>query len=110
MATVQLSWTDVSNEEEFRVYRSTTGNPSFPNDYTQISTLGAGTTTYEDTNAPSGTVYYTVTAYNTAGESPETTNSIETVLPKTVDGDDVTEVTIDGDVVNSLTIDGDTVF
>ena len=80
MVTVDLSWTDnSSNEDGFRVYRSTTTSPSFPSDYSKIHERNANTTTYSDTSAPIGTVYYAVTAFNSAGESGATTTSIETV-------------------------------
>jgi len=85
MATVDLSWTDNSdNEDEFRIYRSRTNSPSFPDDYIQINTVSSNTTSYNDTTAPKDeTVYYAVTAYNPAGESNSTTNNIFTTVIST---------------------------
>lgn len=80
---VDLSWTDNSSdsgqEDEFRVHRTTTASPSFPGDYSQIDMVGADVTTYQDTTAPGGeTIHYAVTAWNSAGESSETTASVTT--------------------------------
>jgi len=115
MATVKLSWTDNSdNEDGFRIYRSTISNPSFPSDYTEISTVSSNTTAYDDTNAPSGVVHYSVTAFNTAGESSETTNSIETNTPPSIDEssisptDGATNVSVDPTLsINVSDDDGD---
>lgn len=81
MADVELSWTDNSNNEDgFRVYRSTTAAPSFPQDYTQIDSLPPDTTSYVDWSAPADTtVTYAVTAYDTKyGESSATTDDVAT--------------------------------
>lgn len=82
MATVELTWTDnASNEDGFRVYRTTTESPSFPGDYTQIEEINtADTESYTDTNAPGGDeVFYAVTSFNSNGESSETTDSVRTL-------------------------------
>lgn len=77
MVTVSLSWTDNSdNENGFRVYRSTTLSPTFPDDYSQIDSLAADTTTYDDTSPPEDTdLTYAVTAFNDAGESDASVSS-----------------------------------
>lgn len=108
MATVQLSWTDNSdNEDGFRVYRSTTNSPSFPGDYTQIDTTAADTTTYTDSSAPTGvTVFYAVTAFNAAGESDAATTSIKTSLPIQINGQDVTGIQINGQDVTGIEVNG----
>jgi len=52
MATVDLTWTDNSdNEDGFYVYRTTTSSPTFPGDYTQIADLTANTTMYSDSSS-----------------------------------------------------------
>lgn len=68
--SVALSWSDVSGEDEYRIYRATSPG-SVVGDYTQIDTVAADTTTYTDTTVSLNTrYYYRVTAYNTStGES-----------------------------------------
>lgn len=64
---INLAWTDnSSNESSFIVGRSTTaGGP-----YTDIATLAANTTTYNDTSVtPNTTYFYVVRAHNTSGDS-----------------------------------------
>jgi hypothetical protein len=67
VCTVSLSWTDNSdNETGFRISRSL--NSTFG--YTQIAELGAGVTTYTDTETENvRTYYYRVVAFNGAGAS-----------------------------------------
>lgn len=79
MTTVVLSWTDnSSNENGFRVYRSTVTSPSFPNDYSQIHETGVDVTTYEDTGPSIGEVIsYAVVAFNDKGESETSTATID---------------------------------
>lgn len=82
MATVNISWTDNSNDENgFRVYRSTVTSPSFPNDYSQIDETGVNVTTYEDTSPPLGEVVsYAVLAFDDIGESETSTATIDLTL------------------------------
>src|SRR5205085_1374039 len=65
---INLSWTDnSSNETGFVVGRTTTsGGP-----YTDIATVGAGVTTYNNTTGLSAntTYYYVVRATNSGGDS-----------------------------------------
>jgi len=77
--TVDLSWTDNSNNEDgFYVYRAESSGSSTA-DYTQIADLSAGTTTYSDTgNAEGERYYYRVSAYNTNGESDLSNESTQT--------------------------------
>ncbi|PSP80162.1 hypothetical protein BRC81_02940 [Halobacteriales archaeon QS_1_68_20] len=69
--TINLSWTDNSNDEdEFRIYRKQGSSSSSLSDYTQIATVAADQTTYTDSGLADGTEYhYRVTAYNSWGES-----------------------------------------
>lgn len=91
MATVDLAWTDNSDDEDgFNIYRTTVDSPIFPEDYSQIDSVGTGVTTYTDDDAPDGeTVWYAVTAYNEHGESSETTDSVDTPLIVFFDGSSV---------------------
>ena len=65
--SVQLNWTDNSdNETGFKVERSTSPGTGF----VEIATLGANSTSYEDTGLqPVNTYYYRVVATNGAGVS-----------------------------------------
>lgn len=62
---IDLAWTDASSDEDgFKVYRSTGGS------FQLAATVGAGVTTYADTSlVPCATASYFVTAYNSNGES-----------------------------------------
>jgi PKD repeat protein len=59
-----LTWTDNSgNETGFKIERSADGTT-----FTEIATVGANVTRYQDSGAPKG-YYYRVRAYNSAGTS-----------------------------------------
>lgn len=66
-AYVHISWLDQSDDETgFRIYRRISGDPALQ----EIATVAADTSTYDDTAVDAGTTYeYTVSAYNTYGES-----------------------------------------
>ena len=66
-ALARLTWTDNStNETSFRIERKVTGVGSF----VEITSVGAGIVTYDDTTVVSGTSYdYRVRARNGAGDS-----------------------------------------
>jgi len=63
---INLSWTDNSdNEDGFKVERSLDGST-----WTQIATVGANVTTYQNTGLSCSTIYYyRVSAYNAGGDS-----------------------------------------
>jgi hypothetical protein len=65
-STINLGWTDASNNEAgFLVERSLNGV-----DFTQVATLGAATTSYASNGLLASTMYYyRVRAYNSAGNS-----------------------------------------
>jgi fibronectin type 3 domain-containing protein len=65
---INLSWVDnATNESGFKVERSLTASSS---GFSQIATVGANVTAYQDTGlAPSTTYYYRVRSYNTSGDS-----------------------------------------
>jgi len=65
---INLNWTDNStNETGFKIERSTISSTS---GFSQITTVAAGGTSYNNTGLNSGTTYYyRVRAYNTAGDS-----------------------------------------
>ena len=63
---VTVAWSDNSDDETgFKLARSSNGV-----DYSQIATLGAGTTSFSESGLATGaTYYYKVRAYNSAGNS-----------------------------------------
>ncbi|MBU1115315.1 MAG: fibronectin type III domain-containing protein [Bacteroidetes bacterium] len=65
---ITVSWNDEStNEDGFKIYRSTSSGGSYP----QIGTVGANVTSYSNTGlAANTTYYYQVSAYNAGGDSP----------------------------------------
>jgi uncharacterized protein YxeA len=112
---VALSWnlstTDPSKVDGQRVYRSTASSPSFPTDYTEIADVSDSTTSYTDTNQNNNTTYsYAVTAYNSAGESSPTTDSVTTPLPVTLNGQGVANIQINGQDVTGIEINGNQIF
>ncbi len=85
MPDVQLTWslspTKTSKVDGQRVYRSATSSPSFPSDYTQIASVGDGVTSYTDTGVSQGDYTYAVTAFNSAGESSPTADTVSAQEP-----------------------------
>ncbi len=73
---INLSWTDNSSDETgFRIQRSLTTGTGF----SQIDTVAAGVTTYNDTGLDSSTTYYyRVAAYNAGGDSAYTSEASDT--------------------------------
>lgn len=76
--TVNLSWTDNSNDETgFAVYRATTaGGP-----YTLVTTTAANTTSYTDTPGPVGTYYYIVRSVIGLVEAADSNEASATIVP-----------------------------
>jgi hypothetical protein len=66
--TVELNWDDNSDDElGFKIERKVEGEVT----YTQIDTVGAGVTSYTDTDVVGDTTYYyRVRAYSSGGDSP----------------------------------------
>ncbi|MDO9535639.1 MAG: fibronectin type III domain-containing protein [Bacillota bacterium] len=77
---IDLTWTDNSNNETgFRIERKISGGS-----YSQIATVGANLTTYEDKNLSNNTTYYyRVRAYNSTTNSTYSGEAIATtgVIP-----------------------------
>jgi len=65
---VELNWDDNSDDElGFKIERKVEGDAT----YSQIDTVGAGVTSYTDTDVVGGTTYYyRVRAYSSGGDSP----------------------------------------
>jgi len=84
MPDIALSWnlssTSASEVGGQRIYRSSTSNPSFPSDYTQIASVSDSATSFTDTGVSDGAYTYAVTAYNSAGESSPTTDGAVTPI------------------------------
>ncbi len=83
---IDLSWTDVSNEDGYKIERKTGVNGT----YSEITTVSANTTTYSDTGlSASTTYYYRVKAYNLAGDSEYSNEASATTSapPSSDDGD-----------------------
>lgn len=80
---VSLTWADNSdNEAGFRILRCTGASCS---NFAPVGTVGAGVTSYSDTNVAEGTLYrYEVAAYNTSGDSGPSNISEVTTLTTTI--------------------------
>ena len=82
---INVSWTDSStNESGFKIERSTSATSGF----SQIATVGANITSYQNSGlSASTTYYYRVCAYNSAGDSiysntaSATTQSATVIIP-----------------------------
>lgn len=73
-SAIDLSWSNVANEDGYKIERSTTAGSGFA----QIATVGTNVVTYSATGLTASTAYYfRVRAYNTAGDSSysSTTNA-----------------------------------
>lgn len=79
---INLAWHDNSgNETGFKIERSPTGSGS----WSQITTVSAGVTTYNNTGLSAATIYYyRVRAYNSFGNSSysNTANATTTLTPQ----------------------------
>jgi fibronectin type 3 domain-containing protein len=74
-SSITVSWNSVSGAESYRVYRSTTSTGT----YTQIGTSEASP--YTDTGLTvSTTYYYKVSAYNSSGESSQSSYISATII------------------------------
>ena len=82
---IDLSWSDNSNNENgFKIERSPNGS----SDWTQIASVNANVTTYQDSGLTCGTTYYyRVYAYNTGGNSSYSNTASATTLPCSGGGD-----------------------
>ncbi|MGB0523915.1 MAG: endonuclease, partial [Flammeovirgaceae bacterium] len=64
-SSIAVSWTNVSNETGYKVFRSTNAST-----YSQVVSLGANVTSYSDHSVSAGTTYYYyVMAFNGDGDS-----------------------------------------
>jgi len=68
--TLVVSWSDNSNDETGFVLQSADSDPASGGSWSDLASLGAGSTSYMDTGlAPESTRWYRVRAYNSAGSS-----------------------------------------
>jgi transcriptional regulator CtsR len=76
---INLSWTDnATNESGFKIERKTGASGT----YSQIATVGAGVTTYQDAGLTASTqYYYRVRATNTGGDSDYSNEANATTQP-----------------------------
>ena len=101
---INLSWSDNSNDEVgFKIERKTTGS------FTEIATLGADITSYENTGLnPSTTYTYRVQAYNTAGNSGYSNEISSTTDSNTISGiDEIIFDDFEGDTYGNWKDGGD---
>lgn len=77
--SITLKWADNSSDETgFKIERKTGSSGT----YSEIATVDAGVTTYNDTGLTEGTTYYyEVRAYNGAGDSAYSNEESTTTLP-----------------------------
>ena len=77
-STVQLTWTDNSeNETGYSIERSTTSATA---GFSEIDTVGAGVTTYDDSGLAADTYWYRVRALNAMLGNSEYSNVVETTV------------------------------
>ncbi|MEL7312862.1 MAG: fibronectin type III domain-containing protein [Pseudomonadota bacterium] len=81
-SSLTLQWTDQSdNETGFRIYRSATRDAG----YVEITTTAASVTSYTNTGLNASTTYwYRISAFNSAGESTQTSPVSGTTAPEPV--------------------------
>lgn len=85
MATVQITWDDINdNEDGFHIYRDTapldTANPA--NLPAPLASVAAGVGSYDDTTASAGTTYYyAVAAYKGDFVNPAVDIQVDTAAP-----------------------------
>jgi hypothetical protein len=91
---INLTWADnSSNETGFRIERSTGTSTT----YAEITTVGAGVTSYSNTGLAASTQYnYRVRSYNSAGNSAYTAVASAT----TQSGGGSTTITVNGDLAD----------
>jgi fibronectin type 3 domain-containing protein len=76
--SITVSWNSVGGVTEYRVYRSVSVNGT----YTKVGTISSSYTSYTDTQlSPGTTYYYKVSAYNSTGESAQSSSSSATTIP-----------------------------
>ncbi|WP_422923348.1 fibronectin type III domain-containing protein [Singulisphaera sp. PoT] len=75
--TVNLTWTDIANEDGYRIERSSNGGTT----WTTAGTVGAGVTNFTDNGLTEGSSYsYRLLAVNAAGDSiPSATRTVATL-------------------------------
>ncbi|HET9530950.1 MAG TPA: phospholipase D-like domain-containing protein, partial [Blastocatellia bacterium] len=83
---IDLSWTDVSDDDGYKVERSLNGTSG----WTQVGTTAANVVTFQDQALTAGTTYfYRVRAFNASGNGPysNTANATTQDVPQPSSGD-----------------------
>jgi len=101
---IDLSWTDITNENGYRVERSIDDNA-----YALIASPTADSSNYSDTGlTPATTYYYRVVAFNSGGDSPAVSASADTLsfTENTAVAESNTYGSPSGSYVNTASDDG----
>ena len=101
---IDLAWTNVANENGYRLERSTDGST-----YSLVASPAADQTGYSDAGLSSATTYYyRVTAFNGGGDSPSAHASAETLsyVVYTAVAENTTYGSITGSYANTASDDG----
>ena len=95
---VDLAWTDAStNEDGFKIERKTGAGGA----WSQIGTVGANVTTYQDTGLAEGTTYfYRVRAYNDIGNSAYSSQAGLAVLTRPAGPTNLTATAVNERLIN----------
>lgn len=103
--SVDLTWTDVPYEDEYRVRRRIVDNEgNVVEDYTNLTDLPAGSTTYTDNSAASDTMYEYVVRPVQDDVAVATSNKGAVTTPATCLPPDVSDLVISEFSCNSVTL------
>jgi fibronectin type 3 domain-containing protein len=105
--SITVSWSSVIGADEYRIYCSTTATGT----YTHLGTALSTATTYANINLPSGTTYYyKVSAYNSGGESAQSSYVSAVTTPVAPTGVSATAVSYSSITVSWTRMNGATEY